>query len=216
MSRLLVVTNACLLSVALAAAAPAPKKEAMTPLDLQPKANQKLTESVNSETNLTNTLAGLKTGKQTLEGIPFKIGEKLIQLGSKSITDKPEKVEGIKVGQAVTKLHFLHATHYRTEDDTVIGKYIANYEDNTKEEIEIVYGKDVRDWWNYPCAPGASRGKVVWKGENEAAKGYNATLQLFLMTWENPHPNKKVTSLDFVSAQTEAAPFCVAITAEAK
>ena len=216
MSRLLLVTSVCLLSVALAAAAPAPKKEATTPLDLQPKANQKLTENLHSDNFANNNLAGLKTGKQTLEGIPFAIGEKLIQLGCKSLPDKPEKVEGIKVERAVTKLHFLHATGYRTEDETVIGKYIAHYDDNTKEEIEIVYGKDVRDWWNYPCAPGASRGKVAWKGENEASKGFNATLQLFLMMWENPHPRKKVTSLDFVSTQTEAAPFCVAITAEAK
>jgi hypothetical protein len=216
MSRLLIVTNACLLSVALATAAPAPKRDAMTPLDLQPKANQKLTENLHSDTYPNNNLAGLKTGKQNLEGIPFEIGEKLIQLGCKSLPEKPEKVEGIKVERTVAKLHFLHATGYRTEDDTVIGKYVAHYDDNTKEEIEIVYGKDVRDWWNYPCAPGVSRGKVIWKGENEASKGFNATLQLFLMTWENPHPRKKVTSIDFLSTQTEAAPFCVAITAEAK
>jgi hypothetical protein len=216
MSRLLIVTNACLLSVALATAAPAPKREAMTHLDLQPKANQKLTENLHSDTYPNNNLASLKTGKQTLEGIPFKIGEKLIQLSGKSIPEKPEKVEGIKVGQTVAKLHFLHATGYQAEGDTVIGKYIAHYDDNTQEEIEIVYGKDVRDWWNYPCAPGTSRGKVAWKGENVASKGFKATLQLFLMTWENPHPAKKMTSLDFLSTQTDAAPFCVAITAEAK
>jgi hypothetical protein len=117
------------------------------------------------------------------------------------------------VDRNVTKLHFLHATGYRTEPDTVIGKYVIQYEDNTKAEIEIVYGKDVVDWWNYPCAPGTSRGKVAWKGENEASKGFNATLQLFLMTWENPHPKKKVASIAYLSTQTDAAPFCVAITA---
>jgi hypothetical protein len=216
MSRFFVVTGACLLSVALVTAAPAPKREAMTPLDLQPQANHKLSENLHSDNIPNNNLAGLKAGKQTLEGIPFEIGEKLIQLGCKSIADKPEKVEGIKVDRAVSKLHFLHATGYRTEEDTVIGKYIVHYADNTKEEIEIVYGKDVRDWWNYPCAPGAGRGKVAWKGENEASKGFNATLQLFLMTWENPQPRKKVTGIDFLSTLTEAAPFCVAITADTR
>jgi hypothetical protein len=216
MCRLLIVANACLLSVALAAAAPAPKREAMTPIDLQKKANQKLTENLHSNNYPNNNLGSLKTGKQTLGGIKFEVGEKLIQLGSKGLPDKPEKVEGIEVGRAVAKLHFLHATGYRTEEDAVIGKYVVHYDDATKEEIEIVYGKDVRDWWNYPCTPETTRGKVAWKGENEPAKGFNATLQLFLMTWENPHPKKKVARIDFLSTQTDAAPFCVAITAEQK
>lgn len=213
MRRLLIVTTALPLCVVLATAAPVPKSDGMTPLDLQPKANHKLADDFHGATDK-NNLSGLKAGKHTLEGIKFQVGEKLIQLSSKSVSDKPEKVEGIKVGRAATKLHFLHATGFRTEEDTVIGKYIVQYDDNTKEEVEIVYGKDVRDWWNYPCAPGVTRGKVAWKGENEAAKGYNATLQLFLMTWENPHPRKKVSTIDYQSTQTDAAPFCVAITAE--
>ena len=215
MRRLLLVTNALLFCVVLAAAAPVPKSDGMTPLDLQPKANHKLADNFHGDT-ANNNLSSLKAGKHTLEGIKFEVGEKLIQLGSKSVSDKPEKVEGIKVGRAVSKLYFLHATGFRTEEDTVIGKYIVQYDDDTKEEIEIVYGKDVRDWWNYPCAPGVSRGKVAWKGENEAAKGYNATLQLFLMTWENPHPKKKVAAIDYLSTQSDAAPFCVAITAVSK
>jgi len=215
MRRLLLVTNALLFCVVLAAAAPVPKSDGMTPLDLQPKANHKLADNFHGDT-ANNNLSSLKAGKHTLEGIKFEVGEKLIQLGSKSVSDKPEKVEGIKVGRAVTKLYFLHATGFRTEEDTVIGKYIVQYDDDTKEEIEIVYGKDVRDWWNYPCAPGVTRGKVAWKGENEGAKGFNATLQLFLMTWENPHPKKKVAAIDYLSTQSDAAPFCVAITAVSK
>jgi hypothetical protein len=41
---------------------------------------------------------------------------------------------------------------------------------------------------------------------------------LFLTTWENPNPKKKVVSLDYVATVPEgpAAPFCVAITAEDK
>jgi hypothetical protein len=35
------------------------------------------------------------------------------------------------------------------------------------------------------------------------------------MTWKNPEPDKDVVSLDFVSTRSsEAAPFCVAITAD--
>jgi len=36
-----------------------------------------------------------------------------------------------------------------------------------------------------------------------------------LNVWENPHPDKKVTTVDYISnMKTRNAPFCVAITAE--
>jgi hypothetical protein len=38
------------------------------------------------------------------------------------------------------------------------------------------------------------------------------------LTWENPHPDKKVATVTFAKndADSVAAPFCVAITLEAK
>jgi hypothetical protein len=80
----------------------------------------------------------------------------------------------------------------------------------------VVYGKDVVDWWAYPDQKAPSKGKAVWEGENEAAKQFEAKIKLYLKTWENPHPKKKLVSIDFVgtAAETGAAPFCVAITAE--
>jgi hypothetical protein len=40
-------------------------------------------------------------------------------------------------------------------------------------------------------------------------------LRLYLSAWKNPHPEKKVASLDYVSmVERDSAPFCVAITVE--
>jgi hypothetical protein len=40
-------------------------------------------------------------------------------------------------------------------------------------------------------------------------------LRLCLSVWDNPHPDKQVATLDFVSSMdTQAAPFCVALTVE--
>ena len=85
-------------------------------------------------------------------------------------------------------------------------------------EIEIAYGRDVVDWWAYPDRKAPTKGKAVWEGENEASKGFDAKIKLYLMTWENPKPDKTVESIDFVAPNPEqpAAPFCVAITAEDK
>ena len=57
--------------------------------------------------------------------------------------------------------------------------------------------------------------RLVRKGTG--AKKAGARLYLYRGTWQNPHPDKRVVSIDYHSANdTAAAPFCVAITAESK
>jgi len=194
-------------------------------IDLQPKANQKLKEPFHSGNFKNNHLESLPTGVQKFEGVKFKIGEGLLQLGSTQLPKLPEKFEGIPVGRKVSVLHVLHATGYGSSpegnplhvpDDTVIGKYVIHYEDKTDKDIDIVYGRDVRDWWYAEGDQGVDRSKVAWTGENEGSKSVGKKLRLFLTTWENPKPAKKVVSIDYVATQptmTAAAPFCVAITA---
>ena len=70
-------------------------------------------------------------------------------------------------------------------------------------------------WWVHPGQQVPTRGKVAGEGENDSAKGFEAKIKFQGMTWKNPHPKKWVVSLDYVAAaETGAAPFCVAITAE--
>src|SRR5262249_35234569 len=213
--------------VAVLLAVPAPNATIVY-INLQSKANHKLKDNFHSNTP-GNNLAELPQGEQKLAGLKFKIGERLIQLGSQIPPDKPEKVEGISVGRKFVKLHILHATGYGggpnkegsklfVPDDTLIGKYIIHYEDKTKETIEIVYGKDVRDWFFTQEEKGVARGQVAWEGENDRTKEFNGVkLRLYLTTWKNPKPDKKVVSIDYISTKSSnAAPFCVAMTAETK
>jgi hypothetical protein len=194
-----------------AAAEPA-KDKAVTYIDLQPKANQKIDESFN-KTIPKNHLAELKQGNQTLEGLKFNIGEGVIRLAGKRLKDYlPEKVEGIEVNARFATLHILHATAYSMADGTVIAKYVVHYDDQATETIEVVYGKDVRDWWAQDGDEEPTRGVVVWTGSNEAAFSYYRTLWLFARTWKNPRPDKKVVAIDYVSTLTDAAPFVVAMT----
>jgi hypothetical protein len=192
----------------LVAAEPAAEK-AVTYLDLQPKANQKLKEPFHGSTDA-NDLAELKEGKQTLEGLKFNTGKGLIQLANENLKDQlPEKVDA-----KFAKLHILQATGHSVEDGTVIAKYVLHYADKSEETIEVVYGKDVRDWWRNDDAKEPTRGKVAWKGSNESAKSNGSSIWLFSLTWKNPKPDKKVVSIDYVSKLTEAAPFVVAMTLE--
>lgn len=215
MSRLLTVAVLCLFTAALLTAAPVPEGPSFVFVDLKAHINQKMKEAFHSG-NYPDNFLTVPTGKQTFDGIKFQIGDGVVQLGGATLAGKPEKVEGIKVAAKCQKLHFIHATGYSAADDTVIAKYVVTYDDKTSETIEVAYGTDVVDWWAYPDRKGPTKGKAIWEGENEASKGFMAKIKLYLKTWDNPHPKKKVTSLDFISTKAEggAAPFCVAITAE--
>src|SRR5262249_13730841 len=96
-----------LLGGAFAPAVPLRGSKEITYMDLQPKANTKLTEVLQGG-RPANPLADLPRGERKLGGVKFKIGDRLIQLEGPGTTF-PTKVEGIKVGRTFVKLSNLHA-----------------------------------------------------------------------------------------------------------
>jgi hypothetical protein len=199
-----------------AGAAPLPGGSS-TYIDLQPYANHKLNDSLHRGEFPNNNLADLPRGKQKLKGVRFNIGEGMIQLRGETLPDKPDKVEGIKVNKKFARLHILHATGYVADEDTLIGEYVVRYADNSTETVPVAYGKDVRDWWVLSNGKETlGRGKIAWTGTNADAKARDAKLCLYLTTWKNPKPDTKVVSIDYISKNTKCAPFCVAMTVEAK
>jgi beta-lactamase regulating signal transducer with metallopeptidase domain len=191
-------------------------KRSFSLIDLQSWSNQPLNESFHSGQYEGNNLASLPQGEQTLGSVPFRIGKQLVQLGSR--INRPDKVESIKVGRKLSKLNILHATGYIADDGTEIAQYTIHYEDGTTATIPVVYGEDVLDWWKYPFSGEPTRGKVVWNGENEPAKReFDATLRLYMTTWDNPKPDVRISSIDYaVAGDTQCVPFCVAMTGESK
>jgi hypothetical protein len=197
------------------ALAPKPPKDFHC-LNLQSQANQKLDQPFHGAVDQTNHLGELTVGKHELDEVTFDIGESMIQLGSSEVKNKPDAALGISVDRAFERLHVLHASgsSYSSEN-TVIAMYVIHYADNTRESFEIVYGQDVYDWWYSDDEKEPSRSKVAWKGSNDSAKASGKNIRLYHTAWKNPHPNKKVVSIDFLAAEgTTSAPFCVAITVE--
>jgi hypothetical protein len=195
-------------------------------VDLQPYANQKRGDNLGTGAP-GNNLAKLPGGEQKLGGIRFKIEQGIIQLGSTVLDHMPEKIVGIKVDGKCAKLHFFHATGFGggpnregspwfVKDGTLIGEYRVTFEDKSSLTIPIVYGQDVRDWFYIDGEADPERGQVVWHGENDRATEVGAKIRLYLTTWENPKPEKKVVSIDYLGkkAETVAAPFCVAMSFE--
>lgn len=222
MSRLLAVAVATLLTAGVGPAAPAPKADGLTYVDLQSKANQPLADDVGGRIP-NNNLAAVPTGERAFAGVKFKVGDKCVQLGSPLLAkERPAKVEGIAVGRKADKLHFLHTTLFgrgqpAIGDGDTIAEYTVTYDDGTSAAVPVKYGEDVRDWWYVKDAPAAAgdKVKVAWEGENEAAKANGHGIRLYLTTWKNPHPGKKVASIGFARTEgTPASPLLVAVTAE--
>jgi hypothetical protein len=191
-------------------------------IDLQVKANQMLAETL-SDNFPDSHLADLLQGEQKLAGIPYKIGPGCVCLGSTLKTTKPATVE-IPVKQKAAKLFILHATQYggapepnpsHIKDGTLIGEYLIRYSDGSGEGIPIIYGDDVRDWWNWDKSKETKRGKLVWTGTNPAAKMYENDVRLYESSWTNPKADLEVESILYVSKMdTPGAPFCVALTVQ--
>jgi hypothetical protein len=202
----------------LAVAATAEPK--FTFVDLQPKANHKLADDLGERAG--NNLANVPQGEQKLGDVSFRIGEKMIRLRGIHAADLPEKVEGIPAEATFDRLHILHATRFGEDvekpvpDGTEIGAYVVHYADKSVESIPIRYGEELRDWWDHPERPDAKNARIAWSGTNPVADQFMHKIRLFAMVWTNPHPEKPVSAIDFVSNGGECDPFLVALTLEKK
>jgi hypothetical protein len=101
------------------------------------------------------------------------------------------------------------------EDGKVIGKYVLHYAGGETVTLDIVYGTDTLDWWKSSAEAKAPRSATVaWAGSNPATEALGSSLWLFKRVYDNPKPDLKIETVDFVSAQAAAAPFLVAVTVE--
>ena len=100
-------------------------------------------------------------------------------------------------------------------DGTRIGRYTLHYEDGSREEIPIVYGQDVRDWWTTPYPQKVTNGKVAWEGDNACAKEHGHRIRLYLGNWKQSPSRGQGNSDRFrKTAARPTAPFCVGLTLE--
>jgi hypothetical protein len=191
-------------------------------IDLSAHYNAALTDSWHPASNMAgetgNDLSELPRGVQKLDGVDFDL-RGLIQVsgtgGQNSRGPFPEAAKGIKVGLRCARLYFLHGTGFVDREGQQIGSYTIHYADGQTNEIPIVYGEDVRDWWAYNgLAKETKRATVAWSGKNKATQANGLGLQLFRRAWENPRPEVVIDSIDFEGSKARSIPFLIAITAE--
>ena len=190
--------------------------------------------------NPLDDLFDLPRGEQTLAGVSFRIGEYPIQLGNEYQQQAPDKAVGIPIQQNVARIYVLHGTGYAdpylgnrrsdtiekyvprpfrsmpfdgVADGTVIAYYRVRYADGGDQWIAVTEGDDVRDWCSWE-SPSPSRGIIAWRTRNELTRVHGHPICVFAGAWQNPHPERKVATIEYISAGTRAVPFCAAITVE--
>jgi hexosaminidase len=156
-------------------------------------------------------LSGLPTGVVTLGGVPFDLGgkhEAVLLGGMPGVMDGfGDKVIGIPVGVKANRLHFLSTTAFGDKDGRKVGEYVVHYADGSSEKVDIVYGVSILAW---DAVRPASRVRSAWRGKTLAGD----TIRVNTYSWENPHPEKVIQSIDLTSTGGQCAPVLIAVTAE--
>jgi hypothetical protein len=159
-----------------------------------------------------NDLAQMPSGLQQFNGVPFDV-RGVIQLGgAEAAVVFTNKIEGIAVHQRFKRLNVLHAATFPPVKQRNLARYVLHYFDGQTNEIPIVYGENIADWWFDPKGQLPRNAQVAWEGSNEAVKAYEKSLHLYHMNWDNPLPDVEVVSISLVSCMNVSAPFVIAIT----
>jgi hypothetical protein len=126
----------------------------------------------------------------------------------------PDAVNGIVINRTCDKLHLLHAAAWGpfVPDGTVVSRCVVHYADGATETVGFKKNIDLNDWSYQGSAQLAdlAGARTIDLGRNAA----RIRLRLFLKTWQNPRPTIPITTIDFISEVTIAAPFLVGLTVE--
>jgi Tol biopolymer transport system component len=153
------------------------------------------------------------SGRQVVDGLPFQIDGQMRAYGKtpEAHGDGAYRLshKGIRIGRKFDYLYLIHHAACPDAEGATIAYVILNYADGTEHIIPIRYGVHVRDWYNMPSyekeAITDPDTTICWRREPASRK---APIRLFESRFENPSPEKEVTSMDIVSARSLAA-YCL-------
>lgn len=122
----------------------------------------------------------------------------------------PVEVKGIPVDAKAKNIYFLHAVGWG-----VLGRietaftYVFNYEDGSKVEVPCRNFHEVWDWFFVATTDDMTRSNCYKGWANKQNRG------LYIWQWRNPHPEKRVKTLDIIAGTGQQIPLIVAATVEA-
>ncbi len=154
-------------------------------------------------------------GARTIDGLPFEIGGEIILSGQED-TDhggsSPGDLSGIGVGRNFDELHLVHAAKWREYPGCQIATIRLHYADGSQSDLPIQYNYQVSDWdrlyseENEIVADPAT--KIVWRGKAP----FEGEGRLFKSVLINPHPDRRVDTMEIISNETSASYILIAAT----
>jgi RNA polymerase sigma factor (sigma-70 family) len=185
-------------------------RERLTFVDLDRRGNDFLADGPGGHGN---DLDRLPRGIHKLGDVYFRIGEKMIHVQSRMRLDLPRSIKRIPVQARADRVHFLHATQGGSDPGTLIGAYVLRYTDGTSEQVPLVYGRNIVDWWSFRGKDDPTEAEAGWTGSNDVTHlNPGVKIRLFAITWTNPHPEKEITAFDVLSSGNDCDPFLAAVT----
>ena len=186
------------------------------PLDLSQVANKSIQQGDGADDGWAGVSA-CPLGTMCLpEGGRFRLAEKYLALRGLNGGKDPEVIRGVPVGQSFKKLQVLHATKRQVASGVRIASYVLNYADGGKATLEVKYGEHLADWWahqDYDPWPDMKHARIAWECRNATTSGLHR-LQAWHATFDNPHPDRRVATIDYLAAPGPCQPFCLAISLE--
>jgi eukaryotic-like serine/threonine-protein kinase len=162
-----------------------------------------------------DVFAELPMGIHTLGQTEFDI--RGIVYGDRSYNNR-SSVSSIPVNLRCPAMHFLQSAAYAGwggNEGARVGRYVVRYADQQTQEIPILFGKHLRDWFYYENGPvEASEAPMVWVGLNDRARPMQSFVHLYTMSWTNPFPDLEIKSIDFEYGVSPIIPFLIALTVD--
>jgi hypothetical protein len=131
----------------------------------------------------------------------------------------PGAVTGLRIGQKCERLEFLYRIEMADDkkDADFLGQvtstFVIHFANGDSSQLEVRIGDDAWDYIVGSEGPRPTKHSITaWTGPIDSSKPAGKQGQIFQSTWNNPHPEVEVTSVDFVSSLNNASPCLYAIT----
>jgi hypothetical protein len=190
------------------------------PLDLSAFINAELDRGWIPGLPQESNLAAMPRGRQELGGVVFNVVGPVQLMGTCWRANKwsfPKAAPGIHVDRLCRKFFLLHATRgeFPRTAGTTVARLVVHYDDGMDESLQIRAGEHVLNWVSSPPrAPTDTNTVLGWMGDNRVSAQRNDKVRIWRTAFENPHPDKKVAALDYVSAMSSCGPLLLGVTVE--
>jgi WD40 repeat protein len=193
-----------------------PDEAGPNPVDLSSVYNVALAEDwqpVRSMDDGPWNLGALPAGLPTLGGVRFDV-RGLVQLRRLAADCElfPDRVS-IAVGRAASRVHLLHGTRWRAEEDATVATLVVRFTDGSRLEFPLRYGRHFRQADGDEDPGECPEGRLGWKSPAPPGGSVHGN-RIYVSTLPLGGWGRVVAQVEYISGLTRSAPFLVAVTLE--